>query len=156
MHLDDNVSAPFGEFVNIMFETTLPILSQQAPSAPKPKISLRKTPTSIMTMKQHVNTAPSPFMINLQDLVINAPLGTAKPGEQISKLSVSKLFAPPKPDVGASEEKASKTNVSKQAPMENAPKILQPLASLTPSAPVQSVKKKVAAAAGEENFAPHN
>ena len=97
-----------------MFEKTLPILTQQAPPYAKLNIKLRKTPASVVMMKQHVNITPYPSVINLQDLVMHALVQTAKPDEKIPTPSVPKLLAPPKRAAGSLEEKCPETNVSKK------------------------------------------
>ena len=54
----------------------------------------RKTPGTTVTMVDKVNTEPHPDGINLQDLVVEAPVGTAKPGEKIPKEKEKQVKAP--------------------------------------------------------------
>ena len=110
-------------------------VSKSDPPPAKLKIKLRKTPASVVTMKKHVNITPSPSAINLKDLVMDAPVQTAKPGEAIPKPSVPKISAPLKSTAGSTEGNAPETNVSKTKAAKYTPKILQTLASLPTTAP---------------------
>jgi hypothetical protein len=71
--------------VNITTSTILPDLRASAiPIAPLKKNPLkRKTPPTTVTMVDKVNIAPHPDAIDLHDLVVDAPVGTAKPGEKL-------------------------------------------------------------------------
>lgn len=72
------------------------MLTQPDPPPQKPKIKIRKTPATVVTMKQIVNTTPSAAAINLQDLIVDAPLAAAKPRDKIRQPQVPKLSTPPK------------------------------------------------------------
>ena len=82
----DEVAATLSEQVNITTSMVLPDLRVAiVPKEPPKKISLRKTPPTIVTMVDRVNTTPHPKAINMKDLVIDAPVSTANPGEPIPK-----------------------------------------------------------------------
>jgi hypothetical protein len=128
----EEVAAVVSEQVNITTSTVLPDLrAPTVPKAPpKKKIILRKTPPTTVTMKPDVNTMPHPDAINLQDLVVDAPVRTAKLGEQIPKPTVKKIEAPSTEHTASLKEKAAKF----------APTLTQPLASMPPSeqVPIQT------------------
>ena len=92
----EEVDATLFEQVNITTSTILFDLRASAvPIAPPKKICLkRKTPRTIVTMVDHVDTSPDPEVINIQDLVVDAPISTTKPGEQIPKTKVKKITTP--------------------------------------------------------------
>jgi hypothetical protein len=104
------------------------------PEAPPKKITARKTPATTVTMKQHVNTTPHPDAINLQDLVVDTPVSTAKPGESIPKPDLKKIKAP------TTEKNAPQATAPTEKAAKFAPTLTQPLASKPPSeqVPVQT------------------
>ena len=58
-----------------------------------------------------MNTTPHPDAINLKDLVVDAPVNAAKPGENIPKPEMKKIKAPTEknaPQATAPTEKAAK------------------------------------------------
>ena len=78
-------------------------------------------------MKQHVNTTPHPDAINLKDLVVDAPVSTAKPTEQIPKPKVNKIEAP------TTEQNSPQADALKEKAAKFATKLTQPVASLNPT-----------------------
>ena len=98
---------------SITTSTVLPDLrARAAPIAPPKKIILkRKTPHTTVTMKDFVNITPHPEAINLEDLVVDALVSTAKLGEQIAKPKVKQIKAPSAessaPQADALKEKAA-------------------------------------------------
>ena len=76
--------------MNITTSTILPDFRARAvPIAPPKKITLkRKTPRTTVTMVDHVDTTPHPKAIDTQDLVVDAPVSIAQPGEKIPKTKV--------------------------------------------------------------------
>ena len=85
-------------------------------------------------MKQHVDPIPHPDAMNLKDLVVDAPVSTAKPDERIPKPDVKKIKAP------TTEHNAPQATASKEKAAKFAPTLIQPLASKPPSEqlPVQT------------------
>ena len=92
----EEIDATLSEQVNITTSTVLPDLRASAvPIAPPKKNPLkRKTTPTTVTMVDKVNTDPHPDAINLQDLVVAAPDGTAKPGEKLPTQKVKQIKAP--------------------------------------------------------------
>lgn len=62
----------------------------------KPLKAARKTPAITVTMKTSVDPKFMEGGINLQDLVVDPPLATAKPGEEIPKPQAKQLPTPDK------------------------------------------------------------
>ena len=129
----EEVQASLSEQVNITTSITLPNLREStAPIAPPKKIIMkRKTPRTTTTMVDHVNTHPHPEAINMQDLVVDAPVSTAKPDQQIPKPKVKKIKAP------SAEQSATQADVLKEKAAKFAPTMTQPLDSMPPSEQVQ-------------------
>ena len=93
-------------------------------AAPK-KIHLkRKTPHTIVTMVDKLNIDPHPDAINLQDVVVQAPVGSAKPGEQLPRQKMKQIKGP------AAKQKVPSTDAVMEKAEQFAPKLTQPLASL--------------------------
>nr|XP_020158077.1 triadin-like [Aegilops tauschii subsp. strangulata] len=131
----EEVAAASSEQLNITTSTVLRDLRvRMVPIAPPKKISARKTPTTTVMMKEHVNTTPHPDAINLKDLVVDAPMSTAKPGEQIPKPDLKKIKAP------TTDRNAPQATALKEKAAKFAPTVIQPLASKPPSeqVPVQT------------------
>ena len=78
-------------------------------------------------MKDSVKPTPHPEEINLKDLVVDAPIGSAKPGETIPKPKMKKIKAP------TTEQTAPQDTAPNEKADEFALKLLQPLASMPPS-----------------------
>ena len=78
-------------------------------------------------MVDKVNTTPHPNAIDLQDLVVDAPVGTAKPGEKLPKPMAKQIKAP------SAEQNAPRAEIVKEQAAKFAPKLTQPLASMPPS-----------------------
>ena len=78
-------------------------------------------------MVDNVNTSPRPDAINLHDLVVDAPVGTAKPREKLPKQKVKKIIAP------STEQNAPRAEVVKEKAAKFAPNLTQPLASMPPT-----------------------
>jgi hypothetical protein len=90
------VEAVLSETVNIATSTVLPDLRAPIPPQDPPKkINFCQTPAMTVRMKQHVNTTPGPDAIDLKDLVVEAPMQSAKPGEPIPKLRGRRALHPP-------------------------------------------------------------
>ena len=83
----EEIDATLSEQVNVTASIVLPDLHADAiPVTPPKKNTLkRKTPPTTVTMVDKVNTKPHPNAINLQDLVIEEPFRTTKPGEKLLK-----------------------------------------------------------------------
>ena len=96
---------------------TLPDLrARRVPIAPPKKIIMkRKPPRTTFTMVDHVDTTPHPGAINMQDLVVDAPVSTAKPGKKIPKSKVKKIKAP------SAEQSAPRAGVLKEKAAQFAP-----------------------------------
>ena len=92
----EEIDPTISEQMNITTSTVLPDLRvRTSPIAPPKKIiKERKTPCTTVTMVDHVDTSPHPEVINIQDLVVDAPISTTKPGEQIPKTKVKKITTP--------------------------------------------------------------
>ena len=105
----------------------------------------RKRPATTVTMKQHVNTTPHPDAIDLKDLVVDAPVKTAKPGENIPIPAVRKIKT-------STEQDASKSTAPKEEVAKFAPTLTQPLASKPPS---EQVHAPVQTAPSGKSDAPH-
>jgi hypothetical protein len=100
-------------------------------------------------MVKNVNTTPGPNAINLQDLVVDAPMRSAKLGEKMPKPSVPKLNAP------TTEQVALKPDMVKEKAAQFAPTLLQPLASLPPIAPVPAQSPQPQVFPTKENTTHH-
>ena len=85
-------------------------------------------------MVDKVNTTPLLDAINLHDLVVEAPVGTTKPGEKLPKQKAKQIKAP------SAEQNALRAKILKEKAAKFAPKLTQPLASMPPSeqVPVQT------------------
>ena len=92
----EEVEATLSKQVNITTSTILSDLrASVVPIAPPKKNPLkRKTSPATVTMVDQVKTTPHPDAIDLHDLVVDAPVGIAKPGEKILKQKVKKITAP--------------------------------------------------------------
>lgn len=141
----EEVAATLSEQVNVTTSTILPDLrAPVVPQAPSKKITARKTPATTVMMKQHVNTTPHPNAIDLKDLIVDAPVSTAKPGEAIPKPALKKIKAP------TTEKDAPPATAPKEKAAKFAPILTQPLASKSPSEQVPVQTAPVA-----ESDAPH-
>jgi hypothetical protein len=78
-------------------------------------------------MVDHVNTTPHPEAINMQDLVVDAPVSIAKPGEQIPRPKVKKITAL------YAKQSTPLADVLKEKAAQFAPTLTQPLASMPPT-----------------------
>jgi hypothetical protein len=78
-------------------------------------------------MVDHVDATQHPEAIDLQDLVVEAPVSSAKPGEQIPKPKVKKIKTP------TTEHTATQDAAPKEKSAQFAPTLTQPLASMPPS-----------------------
>ena len=130
---DNARSLTLSEQVNITTSTKLPDLRAcTVPIAPPKKIIMkRKTPRTTTTMVDQVNTHPHPEAINTQDLVVDAPVSTAKPDQQIPKPKLKKIKAP------SAEQSTTQADVLKEKAAKFAPTMTQPLASMPQSKQVQ-------------------
>ena len=96
-------------------------------------------------MKQHVDTTPHPDAIDMKDLVMDAPVSSAKPGESIPIPAVRKLKS-------SAKQEASASAPSKEEVAKFAPKLTQPLASMPPSEQMQG---PAPTAPSGKSLAPH-
>nr|XP_040253658.1 uncharacterized protein LOC120970920 [Aegilops tauschii subsp. strangulata] len=145
----DEVEATLSEQVNITTSTVLPDLRvRKVPIAPPKKIAARKTPPTTVTMKDFVDTTPHPKAINLKDLVVDAPVRTAKPGEPIPNPKMKKIKAP------TIEQSAPQDSAPKEKAPKFAPTLTQPLASMPPFEQVP-VPTAPVAQSDDRSDAPH-
>nr|XP_020158663.1 DNA ligase 1-like [Aegilops tauschii subsp. strangulata] len=122
----EEIDATLSKQVNVTTSTIMPDLRESVVlvAAPK-KIHLkRKTPHTIVTMVDKLNIDPHPDAINLQDVVVQAPVGSAKPGEQLPRQKMKQIKGP------AAKQKVPSTDAVMEKAEQFAPKLTQPLASL--------------------------